>query len=281
MQPGFVEGSMLIMQKNAVKKWIKWGLILYGLGGIILYYFSDYLFFPKVALAENHIYNFGVPYKEVNLAYSSSANINIIQFPAGGEKIRGVVLYFHGNRKNISWYARHAPGITKAGYEVWMIDYPGYGKSTGKFEEQVLYDYALQLYKLARKKFSADSIIIYGRSLGTGIAAHLASKQPAKRLLLETPYYSFTSLGAHFFPIYPMERMIRIKLPTSEYLPLVKMPVHIFHGTNDWTIPYSNAKRLEPLLKKGDEFISIEGASHNNLGAYPLFRQKLDSLLKL
>ena len=242
----------------------------------MIIYFSQKLHWHKTIFT-----SFGVPYKEVNLAYSSSANINIIQFPAGGEKIRGTVLYFHGNRKNISWYARHAPGITKAGYEVWMIDYPGYGKSTGKFEEQVLYDYALQVYKLARKKFTADSIIIYGRSLGTGIATQLASKQPAKRLILETPYYSFTSLGAHFFPVYPMDRMIRFKLPTYQYLPEVNMPVHIFHGTNDWTIPYSNAKRLEPLLKKGDEFISVEGASHNNLGAYPLFRHKLDSLLNL
>jgi len=269
------------MQKKKIKRLIQWGLILYGLGGIALYYLQDYFFFQRVPLTKEYEYEFGVPYKEVNLAFDKLSNINIIQFPGTQRPDRGVVLYFHGNRKNISWYARHAPVMTKNGYAVWMIDYPGYGKSTGKLEEEVLYAYALQMYKLARKKYSTDSIILYGRSMGTGIAAHLASHQPAKRLILETPYYSFATVGAHFFPIYPMERMINIKLPTYEYLPEVHMPISIFHGTNDWIIPYSNSKRLEPLLKKGDEFITIEGAGHNNLSEYPLFQNKLDSLLKL
>jgi pimeloyl-ACP methyl ester carboxylesterase len=278
-RPVFPAGSKTGMQKKRIKRWIQWGLILYGLGGISIYYLGDYFFFPRVPLPQNHIYQFDAPYREVNIAYDENSNINIIQFTATGEPNRGVVLYFHGNRKNISWYARHVPRMTKAGYEVWMIDYPGYGKSTGKLEEEVLYAYALQLYKLARKKFTPDSLIIYGRSMGTGIATQLASRQPAKRLILETPYYSFSSVGSHFLPIYPMERMMKLKLPTYKYLPDVQIPVHIFHGTNDWTIPYSNAKRLEPLLKKGDEFISVEGASHNNLGEYPLFQKKLDSLL--
>ena len=267
------------MQKKNIKRWFQWGLILYGLTGIAIYYLQDYFFFQRIPLSTEYRYEFGVPYNEVNLTFNKLSNINIIQFPSTGSPDRGVVLYFHGNRKNISWYARHAPAMTKNGYAVWMIDYPGYGKSTGKLEEEVLYAYALQMYKLARKKYSADSITLYGRSMGTGIAAHLASHQPAKRLILETPYYSFASVGAHFFPIYPMERMINIKLSTYEYIPNVHMPISIFHGTKDWIIPYSNSKRLEPLLKKGDEFITIKGAGHNNLSEYPLFQSKLDSLL--
>jgi pimeloyl-ACP methyl ester carboxylesterase len=78
-----------------------------------------------------------------------------------------------------------------------------------------------------------------------------------------------------------MELMINIKIPTYEYLPDVQMPVHIFHGTNDCIIPYSNSKRLEALLKKGDEFITIKGGGHNNLNEYLLFRNKLDSILRL
>jgi uncharacterized protein len=269
------------MQKKKIKRWIQWGLILYSLGGIALYYLQDYFFFQRVPLTREYKYEFGVPYNEVNLAFDKLSNINIVQFTGTGKPDRGVVLYFHGNRKNISWYARHAPVMTKNGYAVWMIDYPGYGKSTGKLDEEVLYAYALQMYKLARKKYAADSIILYGRSMGTGIAAHLASHQPAKCLLLETPYYSFATVGAHFFPIYPMERMINIKLPTYKYLPEVQMPISIFHGTNDWIIPYSNSKRLQPLLKTNDEFITIEGAGHNNLSEYPLFQIKLDSLLRL
>ena len=70
-----------------------------------------------------------------------------------------------------------------------MIDYPGFGKSTGVFSEQLLYDWALTLYKLARAYYSPDSIIIYGKSMGTGIAAQLASIRDCRHLILETPYY--------------------------------------------------------------------------------------------
>jgi pimeloyl-ACP methyl ester carboxylesterase len=159
------------------------------------------------------------------------------------------------------------------------VDYPGYGKSTGPLNEQRLYDYADQLYIMAKSRFAKDSIIIYGKSLGTGIAAWLASKKDCKQLILETPYYSIPSLAGRYFPIYPMERMMHYKIPTYEYLQKVIAPVTILHGNDDGVIPYNNAQRLRPSLKPADQFITIEGGSHNNLYSFPFFRQKLDSLL--
>jgi uncharacterized protein len=192
---------------------------------------------------------------------------------------RGVVLYFHGNKGNISRAARHAPDFTNTGYEVWMMDYPGFGKSTGTFNEQKLYDYALQLYKLARSRYRPSQIIIYGKSLGTGIAIQLASVRDCRRLILECPYYSMTSLVRHYMPIYPVSSLLHYHFPSYEYLPAVTAPISIFHGTSDGLIPISNAERLKPLLKTGDEFIPIEGAGHNDIAEFPMFHQKLDSLL--
>ncbi len=206
--------------------------------------------------------------------------MNIVQFLVPDSTKRGVVLYFHGNKKNISWYAKYAPRFTGHKYEVWMIDYPGFGKSTGPLTEEILYAYAQQLYKLARIQYEPDSIIIYGKSMGTGIAANLASQQPCKALLLETPYYSLSSVASHYFPIYPMEQMTKIKIPAHEYIRHVMAPITIFHGTDDWLIPLTNAKRLQPYLKPADEFIIIEEGSHNNLARYPLFLRKLDSVLE-
>jgi pimeloyl-ACP methyl ester carboxylesterase len=162
-----------------------------------------------------------------------------------------------------------------------MLDYPGYGKSTGKITEESLYNYALQLYKLATKSFAADSIVVFGKSMGTGLATYLASNVPCKRVILETPYYSLSSLGSHFFPIYPMKNMTRVDIPSWQYLDEVTEPVSIFQGTSDLIVPLSNASKLKPFLKKTDEFITIEGGSHNDLRNYPLFTQKMDSLLKL
>jgi pimeloyl-ACP methyl ester carboxylesterase len=146
-------------------------------------------------------------------------------------------------------------------------------------ESEMLFAYALQMYKLARTQVSSDSIVIYGKSLGTGIAAWLASRQPSARLILETPYYSLSSLAASRLPIFPWERMLRIRLDTWEYLSSVTVPVMIFHGTDDGMIPYRNAVRLKSLLKAGDGFVTVPGGSHRDLGRFPSYRKVVDSLL--
>ena len=170
--------------------------------------------------------------------------------------------------------------LPAGGMRVWMLDYPGYGKSTGEFSEQKLYDYALTFYKLARSRWQPSQIILYGRSIGTGIAAQLADIRDCRRLILESPFYSLESLGYHYLPVYPWGRLLHYHFPVYSHLPAVTAPVTIFHGTEDRTVPYSNALRLKALLKTGDEFITIEGAGHNDLRNFPLFREKLDSVLE-
>ncbi len=134
---------------------------------------------------------------------------------------------------------------------------------------------------MARVRFSQDSIIIYGRSLGSGIATELASIRDCKRLILETPYYSFPSLAKTYLWMYPVDRMIKYKFPTNEYLLKVSAPVTIFHGTDDGVIPYKNAVRLKKMLKAGDEFVTIPDGAHNNLSKRNEMTLKLDSLLSL
>jgi alpha-beta hydrolase superfamily lysophospholipase len=267
------------INKKRLRKWATILLLAYGLIGIAIYYLQDYFLFQATPLRKDHQYDFSMPFREVNLDYTTTQNLNIIQFETSAP-VRGVVLYFHGNRRNISWYARFAPMFTEKGYEVWMIDYPGYGKSTGHITESALFDYASQLYKLAGRKFGADSIIIFGKSIGTGIAAQLASSVKCKRVILETPYYSLSTVAARFFPIYPMEQMTRVNIRTYEYLPYISAPITIFHGTSDQVISYENASRLKPMLKAGDEFITISGAGHSNLRKFPVFEHKIDSLLE-
>src|SRR4030095_6807033 len=128
-----------------------------------------------------------IPFKELNLAINEEKNISIVQFTVPDSVRKGIVLYFHGNRQNINRYAPNAKYFTKNDYEVWMIDYPGYGKSTGKRTENALYEDALQFYNLAMQTEPSEHIVIYGKSLGTGVAAQLASKRECRNLVLETP----------------------------------------------------------------------------------------------
>ena len=261
-------------------KWFKILAIVYVLSGVVLYFLQDYVLFHPVSLKKDHNYDFPEKHKDINIPITENSNLNIVQFFSTDTITKGVVLYFHGNKKNISWYAKYPPYFTKHGYEVWLIDYPGFGKSTGKLTEQTLYNWANYMYNFARTRFSADSIIIYGKSMGTGIAAHLASIQPCKNLILETPYYDYPSVIKHYLPIYPIEWILHYKIPTHDYIEKVLAPITIFQGTDDWLVTYNNAERLKPFLKVGDEFVTIEGGSHNDLYKFKETIEKLDSLLK-
>jgi alpha-beta hydrolase superfamily lysophospholipase len=253
--------------------------LIYCSVGIALYHLQEKLLFHPKALPQDFQFHFDIPFKEVNIPMTESENLNLIAFFPKDATPKGVVIYFHGNSDNVTRYAKHVSNFTKNGYEVWMPDYPGYGKTTGKLTEENFYRQAKEVYKLAHSKFAADSIIVYGKSLGSGVASHIAANYECKRLILETPFYSLPSLYSHYAPIYPVTRMAHFQFPVGENLKEVKAPVTIFHGTDDSVIPYSNASKLKKDLKAGDEFITIEAGAHNNLVSFPLFQSKLDSLL--
>lgn len=272
---------VFIMTKTRLKKIWKWLQIItlvYIMIGVALYFLQDKFIFHPKKLPAGYQYKFDIPFRQIDLPVTTEKNLSIVQFTVPDSIRKGIVLYFHGNRMNINRYAKYAPEFTRNNYEVWMMDYPGYGKSTGKRSEQVLYDDAALLYKMAHSKVPAEQIIIYGKSLGTGIAAQLASKKDCKRLILETPYYSMDALAKHYFFMYPVMPMTKYALPTYQHFEYITAPITIFHGTKDQVIPYKQARWLVEK-KPGTELITIEKGRHNNLPDFPIFQHKLDSLL--
>lgn len=264
-------------RKKILYRFIKLFVLIYAVVGLLLYYLQDSIFLHPEIIAQDAKFNISQPYKELTIPYRKDVSMSVVQFTAK-QPVKGVVLYFHGNRDNIERYASQSEMFTKHGYECWMIDYPGFGKSKGTFSEQEVYDWALTTYKLARARFSRDSIVIYGRSLGTGPASQLAAIRDCKFLVLETPFYDLPSLVSHYLPVYPVYRMIKYNFPVHDHLQKVTAPVVIFHGDSDWTTPLSKAKRLKKYLKPGDEFVLIEDGSHNDLATFEIFKNKIDSL---
>ncbi len=265
--------------KKKIFRWIKVILIVYAVTGIALYYLQDKLLLRPVAIDADSSFHFTQPFKEHTIVLDSTTRFHMVQFTVPDSTKKGLVLYFHGNRENINHYAAYAQWFTRNGYEVWMPDYPGFGKSTGKLTEKVLYEEALQVYKMARAKYQPQQIIVYGKSFGTGVATQLASVRDCQKLILETPYYSASSLLRPYFFMYPLDMLLHFRLPTHEYLAKVTAPVTIIHGTHDRVISYRNASRLKPLLKPGDVFITVQNGEHNGLGNFTLVQQKIDSLL--
>lgn len=265
--------------RKKIKRWVIVLLLIYIVIGVVLYVVQDRLVFKPRALPANYVFAFKQPFEEVNLAVNAQKNINIIKFTVADSIQKGLVLYFHGNRSNIEHYADRVSDFTNNGYEVWMADYPGFGKSTGTLSEQTLYDDAMILYKMARAQFNKDSIILYGRSLGSGIAAQLASVRDCKQLVLETPYYSMDRLMSNYTLIYPISWISDYHLPTNSYLKEVIAPVTIFHGTDDGLIPYRHAKQLKANHPKIN-LVTIEKGEHNNLNDFPVYQQTLQTILQ-
>jgi alpha-beta hydrolase superfamily lysophospholipase len=267
--------------QQKVKRKIRNGLFLllglYLAGGMLLYFGQDLFLFHPVPLGKGHQFSFTQPYAEENLQVSGN-NLNYVKFRPGGTP-KGIVLFYHGNMRNVEHYKTYPTFFTRNGYEVWMIDYPGYGKTTGERTEARIYADALTLYDKARVLYRPQEIVLYGKSLGTGVASHVASLRPGKKLILETPYYSFPELARHYAPIYPVTWLSRYRFPVHSHIQKAALPLLLIHGTRDEIIPYEQAQRLAKE-KMGARLVTIKDGRHNDLSAYPLFQQELDAALQ-
>ena len=272
-----------IKHKPVKRKWLFWLqiiIIIYCGAGIALYYLQDrFLFHPK-KLDPSHVFIFDVPFEELKIPFNKTDTMSMVKFFPKDSVRKGVILYYHGNMDNIERYAGFAADFTKRGYEVWMPDYPGFGKSTGERTEDKMYEQAYQVRRLAESAYQADSVIIYGKSMGTGIAAYVASTSQQRQLILETPYYSIPDLFSHYAFMYPTSYMSNYKIPLWRYLKEVKSPVTIFHGTDDGVIPFKSAAKLKQSFKPSDRFITIPEGKHNNLAGFDQYKKAMDSLLQ-
>src|ERR1700752_2360709 len=121
-------------RKNKILKWIKITISIYVLTGIGLYIFQDNFLLHPVSLSADYRFQFKSPFEEKLLQYDSATSFDIVRFRTANDSSRkGAVIYCHGNMENVNHYAGFANNFTKHGYEVWMLDYPGFGKSAGRF----------------------------------------------------------------------------------------------------------------------------------------------------
>lgn len=241
------------MSKKIIFRWVKVALLLYAVIGIAWYYAQDRLVLHPVSMPRDKAFAFHQPIIELNLPYDAGTSLNILEFKATDRPVdspaKGIVLYFHGSKGDNASNAADVFGFTAHGYEAWLMDYPGFGKSTGVFTEQDVYKYALVFYKLARSRWQPMQVVICGKGLGTGIAAQLASVRDCRQLILEDPYYSVISEFRRWLFLYPVGSMLHYHFPTYQYLPDVTAPITIFDGDS----------RLRRLLKPGDRYIEQSG----------------------
>ncbi|WP_241148073.1 alpha/beta hydrolase [Lacinutrix jangbogonensis] len=261
-----------------LKTVLKIGLGLYLTFGTLLYMFQEKLLFLPTVLEQDYNFNFSYNFEEITLKTNDDAALNAIHFKAKNPK--GVILYFHGNAGNLSRWGNIAEFFVAKDYDVLVMDYRTYGKSTGKLSEQAFYNDADLFYNYLKKYYSEDKITLYGRSLGTGLATFLASKHKPKQLILETPYTSIAAIAKHRFPFFPINLLLNYKFPSNTFITKVSCPITIFHGTEDVVVPYKFGKELSEIPpKQQTTFVTIEGGRHNDLIRFDAYSEGIDKLL--
>lgn len=252
--------------------------VLVGLG-LALYLFQEHLIFYPEKLSEKYKFKFGVEFEEVNYETADGEIINTLFFKV--KKSKGVIYYHHGNSGNLETWGQRAIDFTTEGFDVFMYDYRGFGKSTGKIvNEKMLYNDALMLYKKLLYNYKEREIVIYGISLGTGIASKLASNNNPAKLLLETPYYNFYDVAKFHYPYLPNSILLHYKFKTDKLLPKLDIPIYLFHGTEDETVPYSSSERLVKLSQNITLF-TIRDGSHNDLNTFHDYHEYLKRALNV
>ncbi|MBS1774291.1 MAG: alpha/beta fold hydrolase [Bacteroidetes bacterium] len=229
----------------------------------LLFFFQEKLIFFPQKLDKEYQFRFTQHHEEINIKTVDGKLLNAILFKSDSSK--GVIFYLHGNAGSLATWGEIATAYTRLHYDVFMIDYRGYGKSEGTInsQEQIYADLQLA-YNEIKQRYTEDKIIVIGYSIGSGLAAKIASANKPSRLILQAPYYSLTDMMRHNYPIIPTF-LLRYKFETDKFIKDCSMPIVLFHGIDDKVIYYNSSVKLKALLKPNDTLITLHGWGHNNM----------------
>ena len=240
----------------------------YALLMIIVYLVQERFIFKPEKLRQDFQYKYDAPFKELFFDIEPGVRINGLHFTV--EKPLGLILYFHGNSRSIKGWAKYAKDFFRYKYDVVLVDYRGFGKSTGKRTEVDMLNDMQFVYTRLSEQYGEQHLIVYGRSLGSGFATKVASDNRPRYLILDAPYFSFKKVVERFLPILPLRFLLRFQLRTDTWITKVTCHTYILHGTKDWLIPIRNSEQLQALNPKRITLIRIHGGGHNNL---PMFNE--------
>jgi hypothetical protein len=217
----------------------------------------------------------GLQYDDVTLTTSDGHRINGWFLPAVASAKAGLpaptpnarltVLFFHGNAGNMSHRFEKLAVLRNLGVDTFIIDYRGYGRSEGKPDEQGTYHDARAAYDylVTQRKVAPRSMVVYGESLGSAIAADLATKADVGGLILEEAFTSVGDVGQKLFPFFPVRWLVRNKYDTLSKMPRIRVPLLILHSRDDEIFNMRHAQRLFAAANDPKQLVELRGA-HND-----------------
>jgi fermentation-respiration switch protein FrsA (DUF1100 family) len=206
---------------------------------------------------------YGLEYESLQIATGDGERLHAWWVPAAGA--RGTVLLFHGNAGNMSARLDYLLMFARLNYSTLIIDYRGYGQSTGSPSEAGTYLDAEATWRwlTATRGVRADDIVVFGESLGGGVASWLAARHPPRALILASTFTSVPDLGAEIYPFLPVRLISRIGYDNRANLKAIRAPVLVAHSRGDDVIPFAHGQRLFETAGEPKAFIELAGG-HND-----------------
>lgn len=262
---------------------LKWLVVFASigyLGGVIVLFFAQRAFvFPIPQTLRTAPAAAGFPEAEEHVLTTEDGE-KVIVWHVPARPGHAVVMHFPGNGDYLAGLVDRFRDITSDGTGLVALSYRGYAGSSGRPSEQGLLRDAAAAYAFAAARYQPDRIVVWGFSLGSGVAIALAAVQPVGKLILEAPYTSITDLAAAVIPIMPLRWVMRDQFRSDERIARVTAPLLIMHGARDATIPISFGERLFALAHEPKQFVRFPDGGHNDLddhGAIETARRFIDA----
>ncbi len=236
------------------------GLYLLFVG--YLYAGQETLIFPASALPADHVFRTEIPCEELTIEVDG-AKLSALHFRQPNP--RGLVFFLHGNGGNLQSWTRGVDFYRQVNYDLFIIDYRGYGKSTGRIEsEEQLHADMRVAWDLVAGEYADKPIVLYGRSLGTALATKLATEVDTELLVLVSPFQNMLSMAHGRYPFVP-SGILRYPFPTDDLIGDVTAPILLVHGDRDRFIPLEHSEALIERANSPAELLVIEGGNHYNI----------------
>lgn len=248
---------------------LKWLVVVAAggyLGGLAVLFFAQRAFvFPIPQAVRTAPETAGFPEAEEHILTTADGE-KVIVWHVPARPGRAVVVYFPGNGDYLAGSVGRFRDLTRDGTGLVALSYRGYAGSSGRPSEHGLLWDAAAAYGFTAARYSADRIVVWGFSLGSGAAVALAADQPVGKLVLEAPYTSITDVAGSLLPLVPVRWLMRDQFRSDERIARVTAPLLIMHGARDRTIPITFGERLFVLAHEPKQFVRFPEGGHDDLG---------------
>ncbi len=227
---------------------------------------SSLIFYPSKEFISSPAQD-GIEHEEIFIKTSDGEKLHGYFLPAKTEKI---VIYLHGNAQNVStWYLAPVEIQKYVPVNFLLVDYRGYGKSTGNPSTKGVITDAQAMYKyLISRDYKPENISVYGRSIGGAIALELSIREKVKSIVIQSSFTSLKEIAKELFPFIPNHLVKNDLWNSQEIIKKINIPVLISHGDKDEIVPVSHSYKLYELGNEPKKLIILKGASHNDISSY-------------